>query len=102
MTILEERPRKVTILIVGASLPKMPEGTDIVTHLRRHGVDVEQVERPKGKNGIADVIQRTAAELGAKLIVMGAYEHSKFSQDLFGGVTHEVIRSSQVPVFMSH
>ncbi|WP_276326206.1 universal stress protein [Phaeobacter gallaeciensis] len=40
--------------------------------------------------------------MGAKLIVMGAYEHSKFSQDLFGGVTHEVIRSSQVPVFMSH
>ena len=102
MTILEERPRKVTILSVGASLPKMPEGTDIVTHLQRHGVDVEQVERPKGKNGIADVIQRTAAELGAKLIVMGAYEHSKFSQDLFGGVTHEVIRNSQVPVFMSH
>lgn len=33
---------------------------------------------------------------------MGAYEHSKFSQDLFGGVTHELIRSTKVPVFMSH
>lgn len=102
MTILEERPRKVTIVSVGSSLPKMPQGVDILSHLERHDVDVEQIERPKGKGSIAEVIQQTAADLGAKLIVMGAYEHSKFSQDLFGGVTHEVIRTTKVPVFMSH
>lgn len=102
MTILEERPRKVTILSVGSGLPNMPDGTDILTHLERHGVDVKNVERPKDGKNIATVIQQTAAELGAKLIVMGAYEHSKFSEDLFGGVTHEVIRSTEVPVFMSH
>lgn len=102
MTILEERPRKVTIVSVGTPPPKMPEGADILTHLERHGVDVEQIERPKGRGSIAEVIQETAAELGAKLIVMGAYEHSKFSQDLFGGVTHDVTRTTQVPVFMSH
>lgn len=102
MSILEEKSRKVTFLSVGSALPKMPDGTDILTHLERHGVDVEHIERAKGGDSIATVIQKTAAELGAKLIVMGAYEHSKFSQDLFGGVTHEVIRSTKVPVFMSH
>lgn len=102
MTILEEKPRRVTILSVGSSFPKMPEGADILTHLKRHNVDAEHVIRPKSKGGIAEVIQETARELDAKLIVMGAYEHSKFSQDLFGGVTHKVTRTSKVPVFMSH
>ena len=50
----------------------------------------------------AEAAQKTADEIGAKLIVMGAYEHSKFSQDIFGGVTHDVVRSSNIPVFMSH
>ena len=102
MHILEEKPRKVTIVTVGASLPKMPDCAGILTHLERHGICAEHIERPKAGKSIANILQETAAELDAKLIVMGAYEHSKFSQDLFGGVTHEVIRSTKVPVFMSH
>lgn len=102
MSILEEAPRKVTVLSVGSGLPDLPEGADIMTHLQRHGVDAQHVERKRAGKSIATVVQETAAELGAKLIVMGAYEHSKFSQDIFGGVTHEVIRTTKVPVFMSH
>lgn len=48
------------------------------------------------------MIKDTADEIGAKLIVMGTYEQSKFSQDLFGGVTYAVVRTARVPVFMSH
>lgn len=102
MHILEEKPRKVTVVTVGSGLDKMPGGADILTHLERHGIQAEHIERPKIGKSIANTIQVTAAEIEAKLIVMGAYEHSKFSQDLFGGVTHEVIRSTKVPVFMSH
>ncbi|MET4104053.1 MAG: universal stress protein [Roseovarius sp.] len=102
MYILEEKPRKVSIVTVGGGLPDMPEGNDILTHLERHGVHAKHIERARSGKSIASTIQETAAELDAKLIIMGAYEHSKFSQDLFGGVTHEVIRSTKVPVFMSH
>lgn len=42
MNILEERPRKVSLLTVGDILPSFPEGTDIFTHLERHGVNVEK------------------------------------------------------------
>jgi nucleotide-binding universal stress UspA family protein len=102
MHILEEKPRKVTVVTVGSGLDKMPDSADILTHLERHGIHAEHIERSKIGKSIANTIQQTAAELDAKLIVMGAYEHSKFSQDLFGGVTHEVIRNTRVPVFMSH
>jgi nucleotide-binding universal stress UspA family protein len=33
---------------------------------------------------------------------MGAFEHSKFSHDVFGGVTTDVIGENDVPVLLSH
>nr|BAH90564.1 universal stress protein family domain protein UspA [uncultured bacterium] len=102
MTVLEQKPRKVTLVSVGDHFPEAPEGAGIMDHLARHGVEADYIKRPRSGSGIAQVISSTADEIGAKLIVMGAYEHSKFSQDLFGGVTHDVVRSARVPVFMSH
>ncbi|AJE47702.1 universal stress protein [Celeribacter indicus] len=102
MTVLEEKPRKVSIVTVGNVLHELPDATWITRHLERHGVKAEHIHRTKAGGSIADVVQTTADEIGAKLIVMGAYEHSKFSQDMFGGVTHQVLRTAKVPVFMSH
>jgi nucleotide-binding universal stress UspA family protein len=39
---------------------------------------------------------------GVGLLVMGAYEHSKFREDLFGGVTNEILQECPVPVLLSH
>jgi Universal stress protein UspA and related nucleotide-binding proteins len=33
---------------------------------------------------------------------MGAYEHSKFSEDILGGTTHDVLARTPLPVFMAH
>lgn len=33
---------------------------------------------------------------------MGAYEHSKFLQDWFGGPTTDVISDAPVPVLLAH
>lgn len=102
MSVLEEKPRKVSVVTVGNLLRDMPDAISIATHLERHGIEAEFISVPDAGRGIARVIQKTADDIGAKLIVMGAYEHSKFSQDIFGGVTHDVVRFSSVPVFMSH
>lgn len=102
MSVLEEKPRKVSVVTVGNLLRDMPEAISISTHLERHGVEAEYISVPDAGRDIARSIQKTADDIGAKLIVMGAYEHSKFSQDIFGGVTHDVVRSTSVPVFMSH
>ena len=97
-----ERKRRVTVLTVGAAKPEPGPDGGILRHLERHGVAATHVHRsPRGKS-VAAEIEDTADEVGAKLIVMGAYEHSKFSQDLIGGVTHDVMKSTRVPVFMSH
>ncbi|MCP4995312.1 MAG: universal stress protein, partial [Gammaproteobacteria bacterium] len=36
------------------------------------------------------------------LLVMGAYEHSKFRQSIVGGVTSSVLKKAKIPIIISH
>lgn len=102
MTILETKSH-VTVLSVGdEERLSRREGLDPVAHLARHGIQSawKQTSRPLG--GPASVILDVVQETGAGLLVMGAYEHSKFSEDLVGGVTKTILRDVRVPVLMSH
>ncbi len=98
MPVLEEKP-EVTVLTIGTS---SPPGTDrLMINLARHGIRADLQIRPReGSTGRS--ILTAAEEISAKVIVMGAFEHSKFAHDLFGGVTTDVMRHTKVPVFMSH
>ncbi len=98
MSILEDKA-KVSILCVGK---RSPEGIDrLLVNLERHGINVELITRPK-VHSVGQTVLETTRDIGAQLIVMGAYEHSKFSHDLLGGVTTDVISKAHVPLFMSH
>lgn len=100
MNILEGK-REVTLLTMGAKArDTLHDG--LIKHLERHKVTVRHLHKDEDGKSIATTIVDAADEVGARLIVMGAYEHSKFSQDLFGGVTQELMRNARVPVFMSH
>ena len=91
----------VTVLSVGAAPPAGP-GDDVMTLLGHHGIPAEQVICPVGSKGIAHTILDTCSEVGAGLLIMGAYEHSKFAEDLLGGVTRDILNTTHVPVLMSH
>lgn len=98
MSVLDDKP-KLTILCVGE---KQIPGTDILlTSLERRGVDANVLMK-QVKLSIANTILETADEIKSQLIVMGAYEHSKFAQDIFGGVTQSVIKEAKIPVLLSH
>jgi nucleotide-binding universal stress UspA family protein len=43
-----------------------------------------------------------AADIGADLIVAGAYGHSRAREMAFGGVTQTLLNEMTVPVFFSH
>lgn len=101
MQVLETKNR-VSIVSVGepGSIPMSSE-IDLPTILARHGVKAKHTFLPN-VGSIADTLLNHCAEVGAGLLVMGAYEHSKLSEDLFGGVTSSVIRRTTVPLFLSH
>jgi nucleotide-binding universal stress UspA family protein len=41
-------------------------------------------------------------ELSASYIVMGAYGHSRLRETVLGGVTRELIASTNVPLLLAH
>jgi len=101
MLILETKA-KVTVLSVGDAAPETPPGGGVLELLRRHAITAEHLRRPRGEGGVAGAILDTAQEVGAGLVVMGAFEHSKFTQDIVGGVTTEVFAAARVPVLLAH
>lgn len=90
----------VTLLTIGDKIANSAPDLAI-THLSRHGFDAQHVTRPAGAS-IAGAIIAYCAEARPALLVMGAYEHSKFQVELMGGPTVEVLRNADLPVLMSH
>jgi nucleotide-binding universal stress UspA family protein len=77
-------------------------GADIALHLARHGVKA-QIERTVSTDvPIGEVLLSRAADLGADLLVMGAYGHSRARELLLGGATRSILASMTIPVLMSH
>lgn len=98
-----ENKSLVTVLTVGESeASRRREGMDVIAHLARHSIMTDWKNVPRNGGGIAGAISDMVSEKDAGLLIMGAYEHSKFGEELFGGVTKEVLRRSKVPVLMSH
>lgn len=98
MEVLEEKAQ-VTILTVGSA--PAPGSDVLLRNLERHGIKAKLILKPR-KKSIAKTILTTAQDEGAKVVIMGAFEHSKFSHDVFGGVTTDVIGENDVPVLLSH
>lgn len=98
MQILENKA-KVTVLSVGSK--PVHDSDMLIRNLERHDIDVEYLVRPRS-GSVAKTILGVAEEVGAKLLVMGAFEHSVFSHNLIGGVTTDVMQHSPIPAFLSH
>lgn len=65
------------------------------------GVDAEARDEVTAL-AIGDALLNAASDLGADLIVMGAYGHARWAERLFGGVSRTLLQSMTVPVLMSH
>jgi nucleotide-binding universal stress UspA family protein len=48
------------------------------------------------------VLLSRVADLGADMIVAGAYHHSHLRETLLGGVSRDLLDHMTVPVLMSH
>jgi nucleotide-binding universal stress UspA family protein len=70
--------------------------------LSRHGIAAEITQRPKLDGSVSAAIEQAARELGAGVIVMGAYGRSRLVEQLFGGVTRDLGERSQLPLLMAH
>ncbi len=77
-------------------------GSDLAKWLSHHGCTVTINQYPSGGEVIGGAIQRRATEVGADLVVMGAYGKSRLRELVFGGSTRSMIEQTKVPVLMAH
>jgi nucleotide-binding universal stress UspA family protein len=66
-----------------------------------HGVEAEaRLESPPANVGHA--LLAALNDVGADLLVMGAYGHTRWTERIFGGVTQTLLTQMTTPVLMSH
>jgi len=91
---------KIVVLCIGDKKAMTKKAAPVMTHLARHGFEAELHCEKTRK--IAKAILSTAKERDVGILAMGAYEHAKLAEDLFGGVTNTVLKKAKVPVLLSH
>jgi nucleotide-binding universal stress UspA family protein len=76
-------------------------GADIGRYLSRHGVSAE-IRKIGGWADAGEAVLNEAKMIGADLIVMGGYGHSRFREWVMGGATRHLLGHASVPVLMAH
>lgn len=100
---LLEAASHVTVLAInpGPELGDEP-CADITLHLARHNVHAEAAHIQVSDMEPGDALLSRATDLGADLIVMGAYGRPRLRELVMGGATRHIMRHMTMPVLMSH
>jgi protein CrcB len=69
--------------------------------LEDHGIHAE-AHTVNGHGPVGEQLLQKAHELGADLIVMGAYAHGEWREALLGGVTRYMLDHADLPLLMRH
>lgn len=102
MQILETESLVTVITVADGSSEAHLPGMNIETMLTRHNINTKMVNLEKKGHSIGKTILSFLEETQPKLLVMGAYEHSKFRQSIVGGVTNNVLKKAKMPILISH
>jgi nucleotide-binding universal stress UspA family protein len=80
----------------GATSPSVP------TVFQDHGIAARLHVLPIGEAPFGRTLLEKLHELGADMLVMGAYAHNPLREMIFGGVTKYLLEHADVPVLMRH
>ena len=77
-------------------------GAELAQALSRHGISAIAEGYPTSGLTSGEALLNRVSDVGADLLVMGAYGHSRLRELVLGGATRFVLQSMTVPVLMSH
>ncbi len=103
---LIERAEAVTVVefdaMVSLTGEPGPSAADVATFLSRRGIAAHAESANSDEVGVPDLLLSRAADLGADLVVMGAYGHSRLREYVLGGVSRSIFQQMTVPGLMVH
>lgn len=91
LTVTDEKP-----------LPGGSIGERLLDYLARHEVAATCHYIERSGQPVGDSLQEAAQQIGATLLVMGGFGHSRIRDFVLGGATRSVLGNPRMPVLLSH
>lgn len=93
---------RVEVLTVDGNTVPGPGGSEVAAYLSRHGISASyRALQPQGRPA-GEVILDEAGDIGADLVLKGAFTRSRFRQIVFGGTTQHILDYANIPVLLAH
>lgn len=92
----------VHVLTAETSATQAATGRRIAEYLAWHDINCQLTIVKQGSEPVGQLLTNKATELGADLLVMGGYGHSRMRELILGGVTRYMLAHAGLPVLMAH
>jgi nucleotide-binding universal stress UspA family protein len=93
---------KVTVLTAAEKDEFVAAPAELSAYLAWHGVSASTATVEADSDAAGEALLAEAGKLGADLLVMGGYGHSRVREVILGGVTYHVLGNAEIPVLMAH
>jgi len=98
-----QRAQRIHLAVAADAGPITDQARALEDYLRLHGVKAPIQPRAAVSSGApGEGLLSLAADVGADLLVMGCYGHSRTRELVLGGATRTVLQSMTLPVLMAH
>ena len=99
---LIQRSEGVVILSADSDKTSSDIAPKLADYFNWHGVTAEIRSMKESGAQIGAALLAESAVVGADMLVMGAYTHSRMRQLILGGVTRHILAEATLPVLMAH
>jgi nucleotide-binding universal stress UspA family protein len=96
------RAGAVHILTADTGVTSAEEGGRLADYLAWHGIQARIDTIKPANEPVGSALMTRASDLGADVLVMGGYGHSRVREMILGGVTRYVLAHPGLPVLMAH
>ncbi|MEZ5931635.1 MAG: universal stress protein [Alphaproteobacteria bacterium] len=74
----------------------------VTDYLAWHGIASEAVVVEPEDETVGEALMTKATTIGADLLVMGGYGHTRLRERILGGVTHHITTHPNLPILLAH
>jgi nucleotide-binding universal stress UspA family protein len=95
--------KDVLVFSVEEGMVPGPAGRDVAQNLIRHNIPARAKHVACGNRGaVGACMLKEAADIGADVMLKGAYTQSRLRQMIFGGATSHILSNAELPVLMAN
>jgi nucleotide-binding universal stress UspA family protein len=91
----------VTVVQIGELRSSGVPAAEAVAYLESHGFSATSQTYPDLPGRTTEILLQAVKEIGAGVLIAGAYSHSRMREAILGGVTANLMTKAHVPVFFA-